>query len=501
MKTSAVRSCVLGIILSLGVPSADAQTTPEPLPLEPPAVEMEVEAETASVVRIGADYTVRAGETVREVVLIAGSAIIEGDVEGDVVVVLGVATLASAARVGGDFVVVGGSATVAPGAVVTRDVVVVGGELDAPPGFAPGGEQVTVAPFGVLDGVVAVVPWLNQGLLWGRPIVPSLPWVWVIVGVLFVVYLVVNVVFERPVRACTQVLAERPLTTGLAGLLVLLLIGPVFFVLVVSVLGAALVPFLLCALLIAGVLGRVGVARWMGTQVWSEDAPPSRLQATRSLVIGLALICLAYVVPVLGLVTWTMLGVFGLGAAATTFITGLRQEHPAPPLPPVSSSPPVSPTPETPTDASADEIAGSTGAIAPSAAPAGASDLSVFPRATFLSRLTAFVLDMILVMLTVLLFGVDGGVFFLLLLAYHVVFWGWKGTTVGGIICQLRVVRTDGTPLRVTEALVRALSSIFSIAVLGLGYFWILGDAERQAWHDKIAGTYVVKVPRNWPLP
>ena len=33
---------------------------------------------------------------------------------------------------------------------------------------------------------------------------------------------------------------------------------------------------------------------------------------------------------------------------------------------------------------------------------------------------------------------------FLLLLAYHIAFWTWKGTTVGGIICQLRVVRIDG---------------------------------------------------------
>jgi uncharacterized RDD family membrane protein YckC len=61
-------------------------------------------------------------------------------------------------------------------------------------------------------------------------------------------------------------------------------------------------------------------------------------------------------------------------------------------------------------------------------------------------------------------------------------------------------VRTDGTPLRFVDALVRGLSAIFSIAVLGLGVLWILRDPERQAWHDRIAGTYVVKVPRNWPL-
>jgi uncharacterized RDD family membrane protein YckC len=88
----------------------------------------------------------------------------------------------------------------------------------------------------------------------------------------------------------------------------------------------------------------------------------------------------------------------------------------------------------------------------------------------------------------------------LLALVYHVWFWAWKQTTVGGIICQLRLVRTDGAPLRFAEALVRGLSGIFSLAVVGLGFFWILRDPERQAWHDRIAGTYVVKVPRNWPI-
>jgi len=62
----------------------------------------------------------------------------------------------------------------------------------------------------------------------------------------------------------------------------------------------------------------------------------------------------------------------------------------------------------------------------------------------------------------------------------------------------LRLVRVDGTPLRFSDALVRGLAGIFSVAVLGLGFFWIARDPERQAWHDRIAGTYVVKVPRGY---
>jgi uncharacterized RDD family membrane protein YckC len=34
------------------------------------------------------------------------------------------------------------------------------------------------------------------------------------------------------------------------------------------------------------------------------------------------------------------------------------------------------------------------------------------------------------------------------------------------------------------------LSSLFFY----LGFFWMLWDSQKQAWHDKIAGTVVVKV-------
>jgi len=117
-------------------------------------------------------------------------------------------------------------------------------------------------------------------------------------------------------------------------------------------------------------------------------------------------------------------------------------------------------------------------------------------------RLAAFVLDVILVALVqqMLEWTQRDSTFFLMLLAYHIGFWTWKNTTVGGIICQLRLVRVDGAALGFGDALVRGLSSIFSLAVLGIGCLWILKDPDRQAWHDKIAGTYVVKVPRNWPL-
>jgi uncharacterized RDD family membrane protein YckC len=42
---------------------------------------------------------------------------------------------------------------------------------------------------------------------------------------------------------------------------------------------------------------------------------------------------------------------------------------------------------------------------------------------------------------------------------------------------------------------------VLSLAALGIGCFWMINDPERQTWHDKIAGTLVVKAPREVLLP
>jgi uncharacterized RDD family membrane protein YckC len=281
-------------------------------------------------------------------------------------------------------------------------------------------------------------------------------------------------------------------------LLVLLMTGPVSVVLAASVVGLAVVPFVLCALVIAWIIGKVGVALWIGGSLVGQPSPATRLLAVRSFVIGFAAICLAYMVPVLGFVVWSLSGVLGLGAATFAFMAAFRRENPAPPKPAALS--PVVVPPSLVDDAPPP----SSPALSDTAAGGGTTTtLTAFPKAAFLERTAAFALDIALVAIANGLIDLndDVPVPVLLLLAYHIGFWTWKGTTVGGIICQLRVVRVDGSPLRFVDALVRGLSSLFSLAVLGLGCLWILKDPERQSWHDKIAGTYVVKVPRNWPLP
>jgi uncharacterized RDD family membrane protein YckC len=133
--------------------------------------------------------------------------------------------------------------------------------------------------------------------------------------------------------------------------------------------------------------------------------------------------------------------------------------------------------------------------------------LSTLPRAGFWLRMGALLIDVLLVSIlmettgAMLGFWHHGGQVHLLVLAiYGACMWKLRGSTVGGIVCDLRVVRVDGRPLEWETAIVRALGCFLSLAVCGLGFIWIAFDSAHQAWHDKIAGTVVVRVPKGTPL-
>ena len=78
--------------------------------------------------------------------------------------------------------------------------------------------------------------------------------------------------------------------------------------------------------------------------------------------------------------------------------------------------------------------------------------------------------------------------------------WKLKGTTIGGIVCGLKVLRIDQRELDWATAIVRALGCFLSLVVGGLGFIWVAFDDEKQSWHDKIAGTTVVRVPKGVSL-
>jgi uncharacterized RDD family membrane protein YckC len=176
---------------------------------------------------------------------------------------------------------------------------------------------------------------------------------------------------------------------------------------------------------------------------------------------------------------------------------------PPPPPPPSSGYPPPPP-----------------GAYSPPAsygAPGGGP--VAYGLASFGERVGAFLIDMLVVwgiFIVVVIVaestrpastfdnpypGPNGfGRLFLLLarlftLAYFVVFEGRpEGQTLGKKALGIRAVRqSNGAPLGYGLALGRSLARIVDGITLGLGLLWAAWDSQHQTFHDKIAGTLVVR--------
>jgi len=76
-----------------------------------------------------------------------------------------------------------------------------------------------------------------------------------------------------------------------------------------------------------------------------------------------------------------------------------------------------------------------------------------------------------------------------LLVSYLFVFWGLTGRTPGMALIGVRLTSTAGRPVSWTAALVRAVI----LGYFPIGYLWCLVDRRRQAVHDKLARTIVVR--------
>ncbi|XAH25019.1 RDD family protein [Xylophilus sp. GW821-FHT01B05] len=75
-----------------------------------------------------------------------------------------------------------------------------------------------------------------------------------------------------------------------------------------------------------------------------------------------------------------------------------------------------------------------------------------------------------------------------------VLFWRHKQATPGKMAVRARVVdAATGNPLSVGQAIGRYLAYFLSALPLGLGFLWVAFDPKRQGWHDKLAGTVVVR--------
>jgi uncharacterized RDD family membrane protein YckC len=292
----------------------------------------------------------------------------------------------------------------------------------------------------------------------------------------------------------------------------------------VTIIGIAAIPFVVGALFCMSLFGKAVVLAWLGGRI-SGRRPGAAGHPAIAVLIGGAIALVLYVVPVVGFLIYKLLGFFGFGAVLYTLVLRQRARRTVGAPPPASVSavsgtytggpapaasavyeprafadeaPPASSVP--PPGSSVPPSAAATPPPAGSA-HAGASEITAaLPRAGFWVRMGALFLDILLVGFALSLIRPFGDFHIVVLAIYGAVMWKLRGTTVGGIVFDLHVVRIDGRPVDWETAIVRALGCFLSLCVVFLGFIWIAFDDNNQAWHDKIAGTVVVRARRGAPL-
>ena len=146
------------------------------------------------------------------------------------------------------------------------------------------------------------------------------------------------------------------------------------------------------------------------------------------------------------------------------------------------------------------------------------SDIEMSARnvryAGFWLRFSAFAIDMLLLLVIVFplvlwIYGVDylldvnrpmfvGPAYVLIMYVFPVVatliFWKYRQATPGKMLLKMKIVdaRTFG-PLSTGQLFGRYFAYLVSSIPPFVGFLWIGWDARKQGWHDKLAGTVLIR--------
>lgn len=85
----------------------------------------------------------------------------------------------------------------------------------------------------------------------------------------------------------------------------------------------------------------------------------------------------------------------------------------------------------------------------------------------------------------------------LVLFAYFSTFWLRSGQTLAMKTWRIRLCDRTGGTVSFRQALLRFLVALVGALLLGAGFWWALFDRERQFFHDRAAGTRLIRVPQK----
>lgn len=83
-----------------------------------------------------------------------------------------------------------------------------------------------------------------------------------------------------------------------------------------------------------------------------------------------------------------------------------------------------------------------------------------------------------------------------------ILFWAFKLATPGKMAISAKVVDAKtGCAPTASQFIGRYFAYFLAALPLGLGIIWVVFDARKQGWHDKLANTVVIRQKNRQPQP
>lgn len=216
--------------------------------------------------------------------------------------------------VGGDVVVFGGNVRLNSTADVRGDVIDFGGTVKRMPGSQVRGQVISGLPAAkTMMGGMTVIGHFGPIAFFLR-----------LLGLLGWLVITAIIIYMFPQH---QEFTARYLEVGLTkafllGLLALICIGPIAILLIVTIIGIPLIPFVVFFYIAAGIFGRVAVGLWFGGSLLTAANFTAPSVMTKALA-GSAVLCVLMWIPIAGPVLLALANIIGLGVALSTkFGTG-----------------------------------------------------------------------------------------------------------------------------------------------------------------------------------
>jgi hypothetical protein len=210
-------------------------------------------------------------------------------VQGDITVFLGNAIIEG--EVDGDVMVYGGTIQTAPGAVINGSQHVYGGDVGS------------------------IVPWAAGA----STLAAENAKITTLLAYSFVVVLIF-LIFPVRVRTALDRVEKHPGLSAAVGVLALIGSLPIAVLLLISFIGWPLIPLELVAMVAGVLIGQAALGLLIGRRLYELVHPHGTPSPLGALILGLVVLCAAEILPVVGPLVVALVWTIGLGAAILAFI-------------------------------------------------------------------------------------------------------------------------------------------------------------------------------------